>query len=358
LKFDNCVDSDADLCAKPIMVFVHLGNNPANTLTWYASEVNLNVSNKHLCLITDNPQEFLDFPGQILIYDRSKMNVGLRRFSKTNSAFKKLSGGYWKYTTERLFALSELSSYFSDSHPVIHLESDVLLLAKDHQIEKVLAKVEKTSVVRYSDSDGIASILIAPTLSNLIQSLNDLGWILRNNRHIFSDMELLGIALNQGILKELPNSPIEAWAIDGENSYSIFFDGAFFGQYLFGLDPIHSQQFSFNGYKNPKCSYSLSKSEWHLVEPSEYEGLSLAILEDDHPSFPLCLHIHSKMLIDYPAIKKVFWRKLVSDVNSHIFTLKVPMNGTQIHSKDIKIQHRMTIFLYKRIRLLKKRLFN
>ncbi|ASY24511.1 hypothetical protein A1sIIB106_00215 [Candidatus Planktophila lacus] len=358
MKFNNCEDSELELCTKPIVAFVHLGNNPASTLTWYASEVDKNLSNKHLCLITDNPKEFLDFPGEILIYDRSEINKGLSRFSKTNSAFKKLSGGYWKYTTERLFALSALSSCFSDSHPVIHLESDVLLLAKDDQVRNVLVKVKKTSVVRYSDSDGIASILIAPTISNLIQSLNALGIILLNDRHIFSDMELLGKALNQGALNELPNSPIEAWPIDSEKSYSIFFDGAFFGQYLFGLDPVHSQQYSFNGYKNPNCAYPLSKSIWALLEPSEYEGLSLAILENNHISFPLCLHVHSKMLIEYPKINEVFWRKLISDINAQIFSLKVPVHGSQIHSSNIKIQHRMFIFLYKRIQNLKKGLFS
>ena len=358
MKFNNCVVSEPDLCKKPIVVFVHLGNNPSSTLKWYASEVDRNLNNKHLCLITDNPKDFLDFPGKILIYDRSVIHEGLRRFSKTNSAFKKLSGGYWKYTTERLFALGVLSSCFSEGHAVIHLESDVLLLAKDHQVENVLAKVDKTSVVRYSESDGIASILIAPNLAELDQSLSNLSLILEKNRHVFSDMELLGVALNQGILKELPNSPSEAWVVKSEKRYSIFFDGAFFGQYLFGLDPVHTQNNSLNGYENPECSYRLIASKWDLLEPSENDGLSLAVMDLNYPSFPLCLHVHSKMLIDYPSMQKVFWRKLVSDINFQNFTLLAPSDSAPIHSDKIKIQHRASIFIYKKIRNLNERLFH
>lgn len=358
MRFDECHDTNNEQCSKPIIVFVHLGSNPASTLNWYASQVERNISKKHLCLITDNPRNFLDFPGKILIYNPLEVNIGLKRFSRTNSSFKKLSGGYWRFTTERLFALSELSSYYSDSHPVIHLESDVLLLAKDQQLKNVLIKIDKTSVVRYAESDGIASILIAPALAELIQSLNRLGQILQINRHIFSDMELLGIALNQGILGELPNSPDEAWILDADASYSVFFDGAYFGPYLFGLDPVHTQSKSVNGYINPKCNYSLNKSKWTLFEPQEYEGLSLAILEDKHSSFPLCLHVHSKMLIDGPTTQNPFWRKLVMDINSQNFTLNVPADSTPIHSRSIKLQHKLSIFLYKKTQNIKKRLFH
>ena len=358
MSFTECFEGDNSLCSKPIIAFVHLGNNPASTLNWYSSEVDKNIIDKHLCLITDNPENFLDFPGEILVYDRSETDIGLKRFSKTNSSFKKISGGYWTFTTERLFALRELSSRFSERHPVIHLESDVLLLAKDEQLKKIFSQISKTSVVRYSESDGIASILIAPTLTELIQSLNNLGAILQKNRHVFSDMELLGIALNQGILRELPNSPSTAWVMESEKLYSIFFDGAFFGQYLFGLDPVHTQNNSLNGYKNPKCSYPLIESKWDLFEPSEHEGLSLGVLDVNYPSFPLCLHVHSKMLINYPTVQNIFWRKLVSDINSQNFTLRAITESTPIHSNKIKIRYRASIFLYKKIRNLNKRLFD
>ena len=358
MNYNDCIDSDHEPCSKPIVVFVHLGKNPASTLNWYASQVERNISNKHLCLITDNPRNFLDFPGKILSYNPTEINKGLKKFSRTNPTFKKLSGGYWKFTTERLFALSELSSYYSDSHPVIHLESDVLFLANDQQLKNIIIKIDKTSVVRYSESDGIASILIAPALSELIQSLNCLGRILQVNRHIFSDMELLGIALNQGILGELPNSPDKAWVVNAETRYSIFFDGLYFGPYLFGLDPVHTENNSVNGYINPKCNYSLNESKWTLYEPREFEGLSLALLGAHHPSFPLCLHVHSKMLIDRPTTQNLFWRKLVADINSQNFTLNVPADSTPIHSRSIKLQHRLSIFLYKKIQNIKERLFH
>ena len=355
VKLNNCTDCNLEKCTKPIIVFVHLGRNPSRTLNWYACEVEKNVRNKHLCLITDDPSKFFDFPGEVLAYQRTDLNRGFKKFSRTNSSFKKTSGGYWKFTTERLFALSRLSASFSGSHPVIHLESDVLLLATDKQLKKVFTKIEKTSVVRYSKTAGIASVLIAPTLSALNESLDNLGGILLKKRHIFSDMELLGIALNSEILGALPNSPDDAWIVEGAKRYSVFFDGAFFGQYFFGLDPIHTQGKIVNGYVNPESEYRLIDSVWNLEKADDYDGLSLAVVDENLLSFPLCLHIHSKRLVSSPSNIEVFWPKMVADLNSNSFSITALETLDSIHSKKLKLSHRVSIFLYKKYRILTKR---
>ncbi len=355
-NLNECCDSRNGSCSLPIIVFVHLGSNPAITLNWFAQQAERNVERKHLCLITDHPDRFKEFPGQILIYDRTKINSGFKKFSRTNSTFKKISGGYWRYTTERLFALSVLSKHFSESHPVVHLESDVLLIAKNKQLETVINTIRKTRVVRNSDSDGIESILIAPSIRDLNEKLNNLGKILLDNPHVFSDMELLGLALNQGILGELPNSPEEAWIVDFGKKHSVFFDGAFYGQYLFGLDPIHTNNKIVNGYSNPKSVYNLSGSQWELQNPDEYDGLCLSLQNSDGPSFPLCLHLHSKTMVNKPSNTDLFWLNLVSAVNIGSFTELNSNQGESIHSEKLKFRQRLSIFMYKKIRSLRSRI--
>lgn len=350
-SYPACLDGS---CTRPIIIFVHLGSNPSKTLKWSALQVKENNRNIHLCLITDSPLLFADFPGTVFNYSRTNLNKGLEKFKKTNRAFKRISGGYWSYTTERLFALEELANFFSVHHPVIHLESDVLLIASDLQLNWVVKKIEKTSVVRYSQSDGIASILISPSVIDLQDDLKLMGTILEENRHIFSDMELLGTSLNKGILEELPGSPDNAWEIENNANYAIFFDGAAFGQYLFGLDPVHTENTIVSGYVNPNCDFNLKASKWELKNPREYDGQCLAIVSDDLVCFPLCLHIHSKILVETPSVVSKFWIDLLSDVNSGVTSITKYNDVNGIHANNLKFFDRLSMFLYRRIKSFRK----
>jgi hypothetical protein len=297
-----------------LIVYVHLGANPSPTLLHYSKINASSIPESKSVLITDKPTEHIHFPGDVIPYFGVENLPGFIEYTKKNRAYSNIAGGYWRYTLERLFALKILDGKYAEDCPVLHLESDVLLLLDSSTLEIVRQKYRITSIPRYSSSDGIASILFACSISQLVSDLVKIDSILEENLDISSDMELLGLGLEAEVLGELPSHPRDALIVDGkddESKINIVFDGAAYGQYLFGQDPVHTENRVISGYQNPHFDVKLSQSKWNvkLIDDSYrpyffWENRNYEVVN---------IHMHSKQLVD-PSSHST-WNKILGEAN-------------------------------------------
>jgi len=326
-----------------IVAFVHLGQNPSPTLNWYAQICSDALTNSDVVLISDYPELHRDFPGQVISVKDAIISTGVSRFIKSNKAYESMSGGYWRYTTERLFVLAELVNHFELDRPVLHIESDVLINSDEQTLVAAAQKIQKTSTVRYSRDSGIASVLISPSLSQLQIDLERLERVLISKPNTYSDMSLLGDALNEGVLAELPRYPESDWATVGRPSTFTIFDGAAIGQYLFGLDPIHTGHHQISGYLNPNFELPLNNCSWRIQRADGGSKQQVVFTYENTHLVPLCIHMHSKILIQAPDSEDPEWQRFISEANGSVERKPGPFQKSVIHLEDLSLTNRIRL---------------
>jgi hypothetical protein len=294
-------------------------------------------------LISDYPELHRDFPGQVISVKDAKISTGVSRFIKSNKAYQSMAGGYWRYTTERLFVLAELVNHFDLDRPVLHIESDVLINSDEQTLVAAAQKIQKTSTVRYSRDSGIASILISPSLSQLQIDLERLERVLISKPNTYSDMSLLGDALNEGVLAELPRYPDSDWAIVGRSSTFTIFDGAAIGQYLFGLDPVHTGHHQISGYLNPNFELPLNACSWRIQSADGGSKQQVMFTYKSVHFIPLCIHIHSKILIQAPDSEDPEWQRFISEANGSVDRKPGSFQKNDIHLEKLSLTNRIRL---------------
>jgi hypothetical protein len=314
-----------------LIVYVQLGGNPSPTLRHYSKINSRSILDSKSVLITDNPTEHVDFPGDVISYTGEKSLEGFIKYTKRNQAYSNVAGGYWRFTMERLFALKILDEQYAENCPVLHLESDVLLLLDNTTLEKIKQKILITSVPRFSSSDGIASILFAPSIRQLGQDLLKLDSILADNLDVSSDMELLGLGLKHGVFGELPSHPRDALVVDvgdGQSTIHVVFDGAAYGQYLFGLDPVHTSNRVISGYLNPNFRLNLSQAHWSIKRRKDL--LRPSFSWENRVYEVVNIHMHSKLLIDPSS--SLMWDNILDEANGLSIRTAGPIVEDLIHT--------------------------
>lgn len=329
-----------------LIVYVQLGGNPAPTLQHYAKINSRLIPNAKSVLITDNPARHVDFSGDVIPYVEDKHLSGFTEYTNSNRAYTNIAGGYWRFTMERLFALKILEEHYATDCPVLHLESDVLLLLDNVALQRIIQSFKVTSVPRYSLSDGIASILFAPSTRQLVQDLLKLDSILLENLSVTSDMALLGLGLEKGVIGELPSHPKDALILGAEvneSSTRIVFDGLAYGQYLFGQDPVHTSNRVVSGYLNPCFQLDLSQVFWQVELNTDLRRPSF--LWEDQIYEVVNIHMHSKLLVD-PS-DSIMWEETLNEANGVTERVVGPLVEDLIHT--------IPSSYIDRIRLIKRR---
>ena len=337
-----------------VLVFVHLGLNPTQTLNAFAETASKNLGPSRTLLLTDQISRHVEFPGQVIEINRGKLPAGFNKHIQRRNEFDRIAGGYWRFTLERLFVLLQLPDDISQNAQILHLESDVLSSINKNTINKMGKLINKTSVVRYSEQAGIASILFSPTKGVLERDLHELDLLLETNRNITNDMALLGMGLNLGLIGELPSTPNENWKIadgnkSGISSYLVF-DGAAFGQYLFGQDALHTNNRVISGYQNPSYPLQLTKCNWTLnssnpilakhVIASYSDGIELHIAN---------LHIHSKIIVSENDVER--WDRTLKEANGTVERISSEISNNHIHAARVSVKDRIQLVLHREFRL-------
>lgn len=299
---------------RTVIAFVHLGRNIAPTLLHMANIAQQNNQFAELYLITDEPELWAHFPGTLINYSVAERTKKFDKFIERNKELKSISGGYWLYTTERLFALRVLRSVIQDDTPIIHIESDVFSMLTPQILQFLTSNYSRSAIPRYSHTRGIASILFSPNLKVLLQDLENLENLLYENSKINNDMDLLGLALQHKILDELPSTVREVAGDATNQRNQILFDGLAVGQYLLGQDPLHTNGNILTGFVNPDFGYDLRSGNFEM---STHNHCGYLLYSNHHTRFTLAnLHVHSKLLPPNIIVDQKFWDKIIESANS------------------------------------------
>lgn len=316
------------------IIFVHLGTNPAPTLVHAAKFATTYNPNAQLYLITDYPYIHESFPGQILEYSHSMRDPKFTKFVRKNKDLQNISGGYWLYTTERLFALKWATTSLNPRTTILHFESDVLSFMQSKDVQFLKETFRKTAIPSIGSDLGIASTLFSPNMNSLYENIEELLEIFLNSKSRLNDMQLLGLGLKQGILEELPSVP--------NKGHQFLFDGAAIGQYILGLDPIHADGMYLSGFQEPDFPVKLSEFQY------QFEGNipTITLHYEGKKHKLLTLHNHSKRLLGLP-IEDETWSVLLSEANGLAERQSVPAPQLHIHDKKVRLIDRIRRFVHK-----------
>jgi hypothetical protein len=324
---------------KVAIVFVQLGENPSPTLISSAKYAQTTNPNSRLILITDQEKAWKSFPGEIISAGNAS-KAQSKHIVRKARYLRHIAGGYWVNTYERIFALNLLDQVLDSDTFIVHIESDVLI-----QGETILKnamqgiKLQGIGVPRMNKEQGIASILVSPSYMELNKALSKLEKLARDFPDKCStDMNLLGLALNLGIISELPVWKNQNAGVEEPREY-FFFEGAAVGQYLFGLDPIHSSNTRISGYLNPEFPINLSSLRWAI------EGNTVYAYSEQERYWFTNLHIHSKEILSTPLESPKRWSIAISEAN-----LEIPRTPTHnipevIHSSGYSLSVKLEIFV-------------
>ena len=158
-------------------------------------------------------------------------------------------------------------------------------------------------------------------------------------------MQLLGIALNQELILELPSHPSDYFTrkYNSVDDHKPLFDGAALGQYLFGQDPFHQSGQRYSGFKNPAYSErtNLETIKWKLNGNNQESRL---MIEVSNVQYKIAnLHIHSKEVLPPLSVHSERWKRAIEEANGVIDRKRVHTSELSPHSKKPNIWIRLQI---------------
>ncbi len=318
---------------RAIIIYVHLGSNPSPTLVNMALSASKNMKEASLILITDHAEKFPNFPGEIIEYSTKHRTREFRTFVQRNKELEGISGGYWLFALERLFAMQPAIKSLPKDVPIIHFESDVYSFLDIRDVSELSRYYKGVAVPRIDENTGIASVLFAQNQESLEGALSSLLEVLAGNPNIKSDMHLLGQGLNLGILEEL-------WSIPNPNARlgrpPILLDGAEIGQYFFGADPLHTGGVLKTGFTTPgsrikfdEVKFSLSESPKSLYVNTGIEMFKIG-----------CLHNHAKRILETPENDSETWERFLQEANGTMPRNSAIAPPDLIHTKKVSFLNR------------------
>jgi hypothetical protein len=224
---------------------------------------------------------------------------GYHSLSKKLMHNERFLDGFWYKTLKRFFMLHEFMKE-NPNLPVLHIESDVILLP-NFPFQDFLTLKEDLAYPFVSDTHAAASILFVKNF----EAIDYFMTFIREapiDAHD-TDMTLLArfskvsenVFVLPTVVPSLESGVETTFYYNKHQPFKGIFDGATYGQFLFGLDPR-----TFFGFR--RLFYSPPS---HLVKPSELRysvqtttGQTILNVSDvSNNSFPLYnLHIHSKDL--------------------------------------------------------------
>lgn len=143
------------------LVLVHLGDSSPSHL-----ESNLSYLNWRFPIL--KPVLIIDSPKLAESLEKTSLNVELYLYCRDSTNFDwsrigsdlRFRNGFWRYSTERIFALAEWHEANSGSR-LIHIESDILLLPNFPFDE--IATLEKMQWQTVSQDHDVAAVLYSPS---------------------------------------------------------------------------------------------------------------------------------------------------------------------------------------------------
>jgi hypothetical protein len=271
------------------IVFIHLGIAENDHLIGNMMRF-LHLFPQHeVHLVTSAKTSIKDIPSSIHCHVYNPSEITEKQFQSL-AHDEKFRQGFWRFSLERLLALSVVHSLYP-AEPILHLESDVLLMP-NFPFESIAA-VDSLMWNLYNSDHDVSAILLSPNLKTTLKLEKMILEKIQVNPKL-TDMTLLNEVWRDkeldvkhfaGFCSELPELKNES-AKPFERSeegvgFGGLFDGAAIGMWLLGHDPknnygksiIHNESviLSGNSYIDPSAvDYELSeKGELYLVSRVE-----------------------------------------------------------------------------------------
>jgi hypothetical protein len=162
-------------------------------------------------------------------------------------------------------------------------------------------------------------------------------------------MELLGYALENNWAGELPSFPRgKDQSTCKYNTKFLLFDGAAIGQYLLGVNPIHTNGIVVSGYKNPYVETDFSDVKWDVSNfpGSKIPTIKLIYMYDTY--YMANLHVHSKDLLSQISSTSNEWKRIVFEANGGT---RIERKITLASPKKTKLTFKTKYIIIKRMKI-------
>lgn len=290
-----------------IITLVHLGKQPDPHYWLNLNKISRDFPSNQVCAVVSKGVERDPIlSSEITVYEYTSP-PDVEKIFELHKYDHNFRGGFWRYTLERLFAITQFHETLPDKK-ILHVESDVLLLPNFP-----FSKIENLDVLswcRFNEVKDVSSILYIPDLESSLTLREKLLDELKVDNTL-TDMTILnrisrndpGIHIFPSMSSELPKlqnrlnlmcDPKE-YKICSNDDFNGIFDPAAVGMWLTGLDPrnyygitkIHDRGIIDNGDSYVDASQYTYKFDAKNQLCISGDGISIELF---------CLHIHSKNL--------------------------------------------------------------
>lgn len=289
------------------IVFIHLGGPPPAYLrdavrqarTWNPDAPIICISS-----ITDD----YGFGERWVAVDTLPIGATHARFKETTLL---PGGGFWQWTTERLFVLEEWMRH-EEVVECIHLENDIMLYHTISDIQPALAANSpglSTTFQGQGDKMDSLRVCFSVLYCRSVDALSTFLLYLAATPSSVNEMERGGIYWldTPEECSYLPTAPVGVALKDemyrhwyeGDDGFHGLFDSSVYGQYLGGSDPAHTNYGP--GFVNPDCDFRADQFIYRWEE--DEAGRRYPVIQDTggREWKLMNLHVHCKELAAFSS---------------------------------------------------------
>lgn len=256
----------------------------------------LRLNHKNIYVITNFNlfNYFYEYKNKINLINADELNETYNFYLKS-SLDKIYRDGFWILSSLRFFYIYEFMQK-NNVDNVIHIENDVLLYYNCDVLSNILNK-NFVYIPFDTYNRNIASIMYIPNLNvfkNILDNYNFDKNDMDNFCHIKKTTQLIQ---NFPIFKkEYAENDEQIFVSENSEFFPYIFDAAAIGQYLGGIDPIHTLK-NTSGFINETCVIKYNIFKIIFKEVDNIKKPFIIIKENEIPIFNL--HIHSKNLKEF-----------------------------------------------------------
>jgi hypothetical protein len=316
---------------KPILVFVHLGPRKVNFLEANISRIRKLFPDVKIVVIYDEQSSHLTNVIHGVDFFEYKRELNLERHLQFNPVIQRFRQGFWQFTLERFFALTQFHKSIPASS-IVHLESDVLILPS-FPIDK-FSTLKSIYWSRFNESKDVAAILFLPNLeesmwleSELVNQLKldsrhtDMT-VLSKIAHLYPEriqiLPSIDKSRNSKLLNKANNEVKNDFGLISQqlDYFEGIFDPAAIGMWLCGMDPEN-----YHG-KLVLHSRSFIETGDSFIDPGgagyQIDSFGGLYIRSERGLIPIHnLHVHSKDI-------KIFSKNWITEIRKYISVTSRP----------------------------------
>jgi hypothetical protein len=231
-------------------------------------------------------------------------------------------GGYWVNSLIRLFALKDYIEQTGVTN-FIHLESDSIALISQTDYESIIKLANFNSTCFDLDGQCVPTIIVIKDTGNYVNFLNFIEECIDFDFYrpdfFWNDMAALSLGKEKGFFNALPTYPHDI-SKQTDSSFSLIFDTAVYGKYLFGDDPRNSKFILRTGFRENPFS-SPSDLKFQIKRGDDLFSLQLLVTINTDTFRLAILHNYAKRRVPFPRKNSLKWKIYLREANTDKFRI-------------------------------------